>query len=771
MTNKLLSYISLLLVLTACGDAIEEVSRLTPNIAPVANNDEVTTYRNTQTVEIAVLANDNDPENKPVTIVSFTEGRLGSVTKTTNDSGSILAYKPELNRSGIDTFTYTIQDHLGKASEATVTVNISAWSAPVKIGNGTDIKFATGLDGKAVAAWKNAGSLFSSRFLHGVGWQTAIPIYTTGTAGSIASQSIVVSGVGQVLTVWKSVEDLSTLFGYGVLVNSQWQISTTPWPNANADQATSINLSIDNNGMASLVWDQKGSANSNTIWQNMFTPQNNWSTEDTAIAQTQADAQSPVSITHGDRTAVAWLQDSPATVWWRYKNNTEWELPVPLSNTAQSASNVQITMGQSGTGLIVWQAKNSSETIRLNARTFTYLEGSIPVLDQAFPIDNGEGNVSGTQLVKNTAGDTVLAWRQLSTEGSAIWTYRITGPNRILEKVSINDNNFPENPTVSLNENGEIFVLWREDEQLLFRKYETAWQPIETLANTPLRPGRSLSMGSDGLGNAVAIWNAADEQSTIWSSDYCQAPENCQQNTSTHPMVNQACVNCHNGTDVTGKPDLHLPTLDMCNICHNDSLWKPAKFNHSGTAEPCNSCHDGISYTYTSKPDGHWTTTLDCAYCHVPPNWLPSFVPSHANYASTECVSCHDGVVTSGKSSNHMPTRNYCGDCHHWADAPWKNIRRVDHGVVIGNCSSCHNGTVAKSKKNVNHIPTSNICEDCHDAAPRKWKPIRQMDHLSAFGTCFSCHDGITAKGKGQLHITSDDVCESCHNTTKWLNG
>jgi len=680
MTKYTLTYLSILLILTACGNAIEEVSTLTPNLDPVANDDVLTVYRNSSNVEIDVLANDKDPEGVSLSITSFTTGQFGSVTKSINEPEGILVYQPELNQSGKDTFNYTVRDSLGKTSDAKVTVNVSAWSAPIEVGKGTDIEFAVGLDGTAIAIWKNRGSIFGNRFLPGIGWQTAIPIYTTGLAGSITTPQLAVSSVGKVLMVWQIIENASTVFGYSLLVNSQWQTITKPWLNGKAGQIKALDLSlIDNQGMASLVWSQKRGVNNNTIWQNSITPQGYWSDQDTLITQAQINAQSPVSVTQGDRTAVVWLQDSPKTVWWRYKSNKAWELPaVPLSDPTQQASNVQVSMGQMGKGLVLWQAKDNSATIRLNARTFTYLDGGIPVLDQAFAIDNGFGDVSNAQLVKNVTGDTVIVWRQLSTEGAAIWTFRILGSSRILEKVSENDNKLPGNPTVSFNEDGEIFVLWFEGEQLLSRKFETTWQPIETLTSSlSLSAGRSISVGSDGLGNAVAVWNTSSSQSSIWSSDYCNNPIDCQINTSTHQMVNQACVDCHNGTASTGKSAIHMPTTDMCESCHlNTVAWVPvlgSAVDHSQVITlNCISCHDGV--LALGKGDVHISTTDVCEACHVNTTWVPAIFPLDHFQVIGVCEDCHyDGGPATGPGTIHDPLcPNFidftCGDCHNTID-------------------------------------------------------------------------------------------------------
>lgn len=98
-----------------------------PNTAPVANDDSVTTARNTQ-VDIAVLANDHDADGDALTITAFTQPAQGWVTD--NGDGT-LRYTPPVNFSGTETFSYAIDDAHGGSDTATVTVNVGEPGAPL----------------------------------------------------------------------------------------------------------------------------------------------------------------------------------------------------------------------------------------------------------------------------------------------------------------------------------------------------------------------------------------------------------------------------------------------------------------------------------------------------------------------------------------------------------------------------------------------------------------------------------------------------------------
>ncbi|MEM1096402.1 MAG: Ig-like domain-containing protein, partial [Bacteroidota bacterium] len=103
------------------------------NVLPVANDDSATTSEDTA-VTIAVLDNDTDSDGTldASTVAIATAPSNGSAIA--NADGTI-AYTPNANVNGTDTFTYTVADNVGGVSNtATVTVTITAVNdAPVAL--------------------------------------------------------------------------------------------------------------------------------------------------------------------------------------------------------------------------------------------------------------------------------------------------------------------------------------------------------------------------------------------------------------------------------------------------------------------------------------------------------------------------------------------------------------------------------------------------------------------------------------------------------------
>lgn len=107
--------------------AAVSASAAASNLPPVAVADNPKTQQDTAKT-IDVLANDSDPEGKPLTIVSVGTPDKGGKAKIT-DSGKV-KYTPKANFLGKEKFTYTISDGKKQAS-ATVTVTVKANCTPI----------------------------------------------------------------------------------------------------------------------------------------------------------------------------------------------------------------------------------------------------------------------------------------------------------------------------------------------------------------------------------------------------------------------------------------------------------------------------------------------------------------------------------------------------------------------------------------------------------------------------------------------------------------
>ena len=116
---------------TAIGGAASSTPTPTPtptptNQPPVAVADSAMAQMCGWGEEIAVLANDSDPEgNTPLAIVSVSAANMGTPALLGSaGNGTAIFYQPNGYSAGTDSFTYQVRDSLGAVSTGTVTVNV-----------------------------------------------------------------------------------------------------------------------------------------------------------------------------------------------------------------------------------------------------------------------------------------------------------------------------------------------------------------------------------------------------------------------------------------------------------------------------------------------------------------------------------------------------------------------------------------------------------------------------------------------------------------------
>jgi hypothetical protein len=94
----------------------------TSNAAPIASNDSASVNED-DSITIAVLTNDSDPDGDAITPSIVTNPTNGSVTINANGT---ITYTPTANYNGADSFTYRVSDGSLNSNTATVSINVTA---------------------------------------------------------------------------------------------------------------------------------------------------------------------------------------------------------------------------------------------------------------------------------------------------------------------------------------------------------------------------------------------------------------------------------------------------------------------------------------------------------------------------------------------------------------------------------------------------------------------------------------------------------------------
>jgi len=184
----------------------------------------------------------------------------------------------------------------------------------------------------------------------------------------------------------------------------------------------------------------------------------------------------------------------------------------------------------------------------------------------------------------------------------------------------------------------------------------------------------------------------------------------------------------HNG------PTAPITALERLNFPHNSFGFslKTHKGSLLQAATTCADCH-GNDFTHVNP--------VTCGSCHLVKDI--SFSENHLSSFGPNCLACHDGLDTYGKTFNHNKvffklTGKHsgltCSQCH----LNQQSIKEVQ--ATSQNCISCHQ----KDDSHAGSLGSS--CEVCHSTDG--WKPI-----------IFN-HDKAQFKLEGK-HVTVD--CKTCH--------
>jgi hypothetical protein len=249
--------------------------------------------------------------------------------------------------------------------------------------------------------------------------------------------------------------------------------------------------------------------------------------------------------------------------------------------------------------------------------------------------------------------------------------------------------------------------------------------------------------------------------------------------------IGSTCDACHDlstlkfygVTNLTTRPNGHHVGKD-CNGCHSPNNWggNAAKRTAKASSTPTTAARSTVTSVVAAP------TTPRISARDVQPRYAGPAVQGAASLGAGKgagvqrgvgsaaashmgvignCVSCHNGTLAGGKGAAHIVSNNACENCH--TTVAWLPAR-FEHQGVTASCASCHNGAAALGKP-ARHVPTAQDCATCHGTVT--WSAAK-FNHVGINSMCQSCHNGTTATGKQLQHAVTTLDCGSCHNTLNW---
>ena len=210
-----------------------------------------------------------------------------------------------------------------------------------------------------------------------------------------------------------------------------------------------------------------------------------------------------------------------------------------ISVSGQDASDIQVSLNNSGNAIIAWAQYDGSYFQAFKSLyQFGVWTHPTSLSDNISPDGN---SVSSLKLAMNESGDAVITWHQFtgirsqifkSEYRSGIWSHPL----------NINDNISPDGrdafyPEVAIDNSGDTIIVWQQASALFIEIFKSEYRSGSWVHPTDLNDNISPPENSsypkvemDNLGNALIVWSQRDgSHFQVYKSEY-------RSGSWTHPL-------------------------------------------------------------------------------------------------------------------------------------------------------------------------------------------------------------------------------------------
>lgn len=195
------------------------------------------------------------------------------------------------------------------------------------------------------------------------------------------------------------------------------------------------------------------------------------------------------------------------------------------TNSAGTAISPQISVDNSGNGLVVWsQYDGTRYNIWANRYDATSGWGTPELIET-----NDAGSASAPQIAVNNSGNALAVWQQSDGTRTNIWANRydaITGWGTavLIETDDVGD---ASGPQPVLDSSGNALVVWQQSDStrtnIWANRYDatTGWGTAALIETDNAGYAVTPQIAMDATGNALAVWSQFDAtRSNIWANRY-----------------------------------------------------------------------------------------------------------------------------------------------------------------------------------------------------------------------------------------------------------
>lgn len=477
---------------------------------------------------------------------SFSPPITGSITNAVISGATTSTFTPSTNLPGNTNFTGTISQTIKDLADNLLSLSSTAppvfsdytwnfktggWTYPAVVGD--KINFSTTVAQSPQVAMGDNGSAI-------VVWVQDDNTANCGAGCNQVYASIFESGT------WAHPASLST-----------------PLSNVINQHASNLQVAMDNNGKATVVWQQSDGTDIR-IYKNEYNA--GWSGA-TPVSVSGSNASNPlVAMNDNGSTLIAWEQfDNTANcyaaacsqVYFSDRNITTpnaWTTLPTLGNyisiTSQHAYNPQVAINNNEKAIITWRQTDGSTNCAAtacnqmyksdynitSANTWTHPSG----LADNFSPDNSHAN--DPRVAIDILNNVIITWSQNDsttdcTSGTVpcsqvfISEYRSgtsTHPSSLTDNISPNGQ-FANAPQVAMGGNGDAIIVWTQTDGAFDQVFKSeyisgTWTHPSSIYNN-ISPDTQATMGPqvdmNDNGHAIITWYQSDGSTTqIYKSEY-----------------------------------------------------------------------------------------------------------------------------------------------------------------------------------------------------------------------------------------------------------
>jgi hypothetical protein len=319
---------------------------------------------------------------------------------------------------------------------------------------------------------------------------------------------------------------ITDLNGNPLAADYSWSFTTTEgaWGTAemiedNAEDASTPQIAFDSSGNAIAVWSQNNGADINpvnNIWANHFDGSTaEWGAAE-LIEADAGDAISPqVAVDNSGNAIAVWSQSNGITnsIWTNRFDGTVWGTAETIETGLLNAISPRVAIDSSGNAIAVWSQSEGLLTPIDNIMANRF-DGTVWGTAESIESIN-TGDAAFPQVAFDSSGNAIAVWQQNDGSVDNIMANRFDGTVwGAAESIEVDAGN-AASPQVAFDSSGNAIAVWSQNnvaetnpvDDIMANRFDgTVWgtaESIEADAGDAAFPQIAI----DSSGNAIAVWS------------------------------------------------------------------------------------------------------------------------------------------------------------------------------------------------------------------------------------------------------------------------